>query len=121
MSSRPRLRGSLYPVQLLMRGPNVPDPRNPDTIRKSHSTVALTRQAIQDGAAPRLAPRSTGKAAQLHDSAAPVADIKVDAPGEAPPLDIPFFHHLWCIMHSSDACLHHRQASSRRQPCLPAR
>ena len=76
-------------VQVLMRGPNVPDPRNPDTIRKSHSTVALTRQAIHDGSVPRLVPRSTGKGARPHDASAPVADIKVDAPGETPLLQIP--------------------------------
>ncbi|CAL5219786.1 g1691 [Coccomyxa viridis] len=78
---------------LLMRGPNVPDPRDPDTIRKSHSTVALTRQAIHDGSVPRLAPRSTGKTAQLHDTAAPVADIKVDAPGR-PPVSHPIDEHV---------------------------
>ena len=96
--------------QVLMRGPNVPDPRNPDTIRKSHSTVALTRQAIHDGSVPRLVPRSTGKGAQLHDAAAPVADIKVDAPGEKAALQVSLGHprplHL-CAMHSAGRCPHH--------------
>ena len=74
-----------------MRGPNVPDPRDPDTIRKSHSTVALTRQAIHEGSVPRLAPRAGGKGAQLHDARASVTDIKVDAPGERL-----LSHAPWC-------------------------
>lgn len=90
-----------------MRGPNVPDPRDPDTIRKSHSTVALTRQAIHDGSVPRLATRSTGKAAQLHDTAAPVADIKVDAPGGtspkfiSPSAPLPVHNGVTCLQGAS--------------------
>ena len=64
-----------------MRGPNVADPRNPETIRKSNSTVALTRQAMHDGSVPRVPRASAAKSSTAYDAAAPVADIKVDAPG----------------------------------------
>ena len=64
-----------------MRGPNVADPRNPDTIRKSHSTVALTRQALHEGSAPRMARPSPAKGVPASVVASPVAEIKVDAPG----------------------------------------
>ncbi len=67
-----------------MRGPNVADPRNPETIRKSNSTVALTRQAMHDGSVPRIPRASADKSGMAYDAAAPVADIKVDAPGSRP-------------------------------------
>ena len=64
-----------------MRGPNVADPRNPEAIRKSHSTVALTRQALHEGSAPRMGHPSSAKGVPARGAASPVADIKVDAPG----------------------------------------
>ena len=71
-------------MQVLMRGPNVADPRNPETIRKSNSTVALTRQAMHDGSVPRVPRAAAAKSGTPYDAAAPVADIKVDAPGSGP-------------------------------------
>lgn len=81
-----------------MRGPNVADPRNPDAIRKSHSTVALTRQALHEGSAPRMARPSSAKGVPASDVASPVADIKVDAPGRRDLL-------CCCSMHAAMAMM----------------
>ena len=67
-----------------MRGPNVADPRNPETIRKSNSTVALTRQAMHEKSVPRVPRAHAAKSGTAYDAAAPVTDIKVDAPGSGP-------------------------------------
>ena len=80
-----------------MRGPNVADPRNPETIRKSNSTVALTRQAMHDGSVPRVPRAAAAKSGMAYDAAAPVADIKVDAPGSRPqPLLAAWLAHERC-------------------------
>lgn len=89
---------SLYAEQVLMRGPNVADPRNPETIRKSHSTVALTRQAIHEGSVPRVPRPPASKGAQQHDATSPVAEIKVDAPGRS-------FMHIFSCFHLGSVLL----------------
>ena len=111
MESMPQSHSG-YCVQVLLRGPNVPDPRNPDTIRKSHSTVALTRQAIHDGSVPRVVTTSASKAP--HAATASVADIKVDAPGRRRP-----FHAIICLPSPLLRRLEEHARITRRHLALP--
>ena len=99
-----------------MRGPNVADPRNPETIRKSNSTVALTRQAMHDGSVPRIPHARAAKSGLPYDAATPVADIKVDAPGSLPNSCSEFGLHMdgseyWKAMEIV--------SSGHRSSCLP--